>query len=319
MDTVLHQEEQNQKIGLTVSIVLHIALILFLILMHSTFPTPPPGQPSVAISFGAPDVGQGEEEPAPAQIADATDVEAAAEPSEVEEPEDVVEEKEVKVEKPAEKPKKEKPKTAPKKEDTKKITADSEARKLAAAKKKKADAAKAAKKAKADAKAAAERAAKKAKADAAAAKAAKAAADKKAKEAAKNKFKDAFSGGKGKDGDSQGTSGTAGNAGVEDGTPDSDVLTGESSGSGSVDGFGGRGYNPAGPVTGNFQEVGTVRLRVCVDSNGKVISAKQKLSGSTTQSQKLVSLAIKNAKKYNFDKSDQDSQCGNITYRFKLQ
>ncbi len=314
MDTVLHQEEQNRKIGLTVSIVLHAALILLALLNLFTFPTPPPGQPSVAISFGAPDVGQGEEEPAPAQLADATDVEAASEPAEVEEPVDEVEEKEV--EKPKEKPKKEKPKkTKPTKEDTKKLTDDSNARKLAAAKKKKTDAAKAAKKAKADAEAAAA-AAKKKKADAA--KAAAAAAAKK-KEDAKNKFKDAFSGGQGTSGNSQGTSGTPGNAGVEDGDPDATVLSGEGSGNGDVEGFGGRGYTPAGPVSGNFQEMGTVSLKVCVDANGNVTSAKQTLKGTTTPNQKLIKLAIKNAKKYKFSKSDIENQCGKIIYRFKLQ
>ncbi len=315
MDTVLHQEEQNRKIGLTVSIVLHAALMLFALLNLFTFPTPPPGQPSVAISFGAPDVGQGEEEPAPAQLADATETEeAAAEPAEVEEPVEEVKEKEVKT-KP--KPKKTKPKeTKPSKVDTKKITDESNTRKIAAAKKKKAaEAAAAKKKAQeeaAAAEAAAAAAAKKAKADAAAAKA-------KAKEDAKNKFKDAFSGGQGSSGNSQGNSGTSGNAGNPTGDPDATVLSGEGTGNGDVEGFGGRGYTPGGPVQGNFQETGKIRLKVCVDSNGKVISTKQTQKGSTSFSSKLKKLAIANAKKYRFEKSDEDSQCGYITYIFKLQ
>jgi len=317
MDTVLHQEEQNRKIGLTVSIVLHSALILLALLNLFTFPTPPPGQPSVAISFGAPDVGQGEEEPAPAQLADATDVQEPAEqPAEVEEPVEEVVEKEVKT-KPKERPKKERPKKTKPKDNTKKITSESDARKIAAEKKKKAAAAAAAKKAQEEAAAAAAaKAAKKAKADAAAAAAAAAA---KAKEDAKNKFKDVFNGGGGTSGSSQGTSGTPGNAGVEDGDPDATVLSGEGSGNGDVSGFGGRGYTPAGPVSGNFQEMGTVSLKVCVDANGKVTSAKQTLKGTTTPNQRLIKLAIKNAKKYKFSKSDIENQCGKIIYRFKLQ
>ena len=100
MDTVLYQEEENKKKGFVTSLILHIILVILCILPLFTFPDPPPGQPSVAISFGAPDVGQGEEEPAPSQLADASeDNPEAEEPAAVEAPKEEVVEKEVKEEK----------------------------------------------------------------------------------------------------------------------------------------------------------------------------------------------------------------------------
>ncbi|MFK7807669.1 MAG: hypothetical protein AB8F74_07730 [Saprospiraceae bacterium] len=306
MDTTLHQEEENKKKGLVASIVLHAVLVILCILPLLTFPTPPPGQAGVLVSFGEPDVGQGEEEPGPAQIAEVI-------PEEVEEPQAEEELDEREVEEPKEEP------NEPKKKKNKKLNTDDNSKEIAlkkkkekekrikdAAEKKKQDAAREAKR-KADAEA-------KRKADAEAKK--KAEFDKK-----KNSISDLFNNndGQGSGSGSQGTSGTSGNAGNPDGDPNSSILDGIGKGNGAVSGFGNRGFQRPGNISGNFQEVGTVNVKVCVDGNGKVLSATPKLSGSTTQSTKLQKLAIANAKKYKFDKSDADTQCGTITYRFQLQ
>lgn len=302
MDTTLHQEEENKKKGLVTSILFHAVLVILCILPLLTFPTPPPGQAGVLVSFGEPEVGQGEEEPGPAKVDEVV-------PEEVEEPpvEEELDEREV-----------EEPKE-PKKEESKKLNTDDNSKEIAlqkkkdrekkikeAAEKKKRDAAREAKR-KADAEA-------KRKADAEAKK--KAEFDKK-----KNSISDLFNNndGQGSGSGSQGTSGTSGNAGNPDGDPNSSILEGIGKGNGAVSGFGNRGFQRPGNISGNFQEVGTVNVKVCVNGDGKVVSATPKLSGSTTQSTKLQKLAIANAKKYKFDSSSADTQCGTITYRFQLQ
>ncbi|MFT7451262.1 MAG: colicin import membrane protein [Patescibacteria group bacterium] len=313
MDTTLYQEEENKKKGLIASVIFHAALVLLCILPLLTFPTPPPGQAGVLVSFGEPDVGQDKEEPGPSTIAE-------GEPVEVEEPSS---EPEVETEKEVEEVK-EKPKPKdPVKDNTKKVNTDENSKEIALKKKKAKE-----KKIKdaADKKvkdAAAAKAAKAAKKKADAAKAAAAAKAKKEKEFndAKSSIGDLFNSnnGQGSGTNSQGTSGTPGNAGNPDGDPDATRLDGLGKGSGDVSGFGNRGFDRPGAITGNFQEIGTVNIKVCVDEDGKVTSATPKLSGSTTQSSKLQRLAIANAKKYKFDKSDSGSQCGTITYKFKLQ
>lgn len=311
MDTTLHQEEENKKKGLIASVIFHAVLVLLCIMPFLTFPTPPPGQAGVLVSFGEPEVGQGEEEPGPATTAE-------EEPVEVEEP---PAEPEVETEREVEEKPKPKPKD-PVKDNSKKVNADDNSKEIALNKKREEDKRikdAADEKERDDAAKEAARIAK-AKADA------KAAADAKAKKEkefndAKNSIGDLFNSnnGQGSGSGSQGTSGTSGNAGNPDGDPDADRLEGLGKGSGDVSGFGNRGFDRPGAITGNFQEIGTVNIKVCVDGNGKVVSATPKLSGSTTQSSKLQRLAIANAKKYKFDRSDADTQCGTITYRFKLQ
>ena len=109
------------------------------------------------------------------------------------------------------------------------------------------------KKAEADAKRKAEAEAKRKAAEAAKRKAEEEARKKAEFEKAKNKYGSAFDKGKGR-----GDKDKAGNQGVEDGDPNSDVLTGISTGSGRVGGGlsnrGGRGPS----IQENFQETGTV-------------------------------------------------------------
>lgn len=61
-----------------------------------------------------------------------------------------------------------------------------------------------------------------------------------------------------------------------------------------------------------------VVIRICVDSNGKVVSADFTQRGSTTQSSTLISLAKKNALLYSFNSSSYGKQCGTIAYDFRI-
>lgn len=72
-------------------------------------------------------------------------------------------------------------------------------------------------------------------------------------------------------------------------------------------------------IVDNSQKTGKVVIKVCVDSNGKVISAKHTLSGSTTTDRNLVKIAEKAAKQYVFSASGIEKQCGKISIDFKLK
>lgn len=95
---------------------------------------------------------------------------------------------------------------------------------------------------------------------------------------------------------------------------------GISTGSGDIGGnLGGRGvlYKPV--IKDTSQKEGSVNLKVCVDGNGKVISAVYTQGGSTTTDPDLKRTAIAGAKKYKFDKSMLDKQCGTIRIRFRVR
>ncbi|MBT8219542.1 MAG: hypothetical protein KJP00_06950, partial [Bacteroidia bacterium] len=110
-----------------------------------------------------------------------------------------------------------------------------------------------------------------------------------------------------------------GNQGNTDGDPDSDKLSGISSGSGTIGG-GLENRGGAGPkIEDQSQEQGKVVIKICIDSSGRVVSANYTQGGSTTTNRTLINLAIANAKKYRFDSSSLDRQCGTIAYNFKVQ
>lgn len=107
--------------------------------------------------------------------------------------------------------------------------------------------------------------------------------------------------------------------GQADGHPDASALEGLSKGRGVVgDGLGDRGLVYAPKISDNTQKEGTVVVKICVNSAGKVISSDFTQKGSTTLDSHLVALAKSSAKKYKFQKSSADRQCGNITIEFKL-
>ena len=140
---------------------------------------------------------------------------------------------------------------------------------------------------------------------------------------------------KGKDtkGSGKGSNNTGGYKGKPDGTgasPDGEGKgtsgmgsgDGPSLGPGVSGGIGGFSAKIALPQ-GGVQENGKVRLYVCVDSKGNVISAKYRpLIGdySTTTNSDLKNRAIYSIKKSTFRNiSGSDGGCGYITYTFKLQ
>lgn len=312
MDVVSQQEQANKRKGRTVSIVVHIGILLLALLPILTFPDPPPGQEGILVNLGLPDEGQGEENAPEADAPEAVEEESEpveeevieeeveeveeveeAEP-EVKKPEPVEEKKVVETEDPealALKKKREKEKEEAKKKE--------EARKKAEAKKK-AEAEKKRKEEEARKKAAAEKAKREAEA-----------------KALKDKLSGAFGGG---DGDGKGNTGTSGNQGDPNGDPNSKNLEGISTGSGTVGGgLGSRGVLNSPRVSENSQKSGKVVLKVCVDGTGKVVSAEYTQRGSTTSDSQLKAAAIRNAKKWRFNKGAIDKQCGTITYNFKVR
>ncbi|MBI5915505.1 MAG: hypothetical protein HY842_09020 [Bacteroidetes bacterium] len=297
MEDSTRTEKANRQKGLIFSVVFHTLVLILAALYGFTFQNPPPEAAGILVNLGVPDVGQGDEN-APASAPEETVEETKPEPVKEETPTP-----------PKEEPKVEKPKTEPKKDVVK--TEDPEA--VALKKKKEEEKKKADAEAKAEAKA---RADAKAKADAEA----KAEADKKAREAARKKeledlVKSGTGGGKG---NGKGDTGKPGNQGDPNGG-DSDILKGKTTGSGVVEGFGGRGFTKPAAPRDDSQETGTVAVYVCVDKNGRVISAEYTQKGSSSPSEKLKRIAIDNAKKYKFDAGGVDKQCGTITYTFKVK
>lgn len=296
------QEEKNKKKGVRLSILFHIALVILALLPIITYPDPPPGQEGILVNLGLPDQGQGDENAAPAEPS-----EPAAEPTPpVEEPEPEPEPKEVKpepkeepkkVEKPIEKPvvttedptavalrkKQEEERKKQVEEETKKKAAEAEAKRKAEEESRKKAAAEAEQKRK----------------------------ESEAKDFGKNLGLEGL--GKGK-----GNTGKPGNQGDPGGDPNASNLEGISTGVGKVSGgLGGRGIVASPKVNDNSQDNGTVVVRVCVNANGSVSEANFTQRGSTATSQRLINLAVANAKTWKFSAGD-ENQCGFITYTFKV-
>jgi len=132
-----------------------------------------------------------------------------------------------------------------------------------------------------------------------------------AKSKAKSKFSSLFGNGDEDASDSKGS---------ENGKPNASALDGLSTGSGKVgDGLGDRGTVYIPTIKDDTQKKGRVVVKICVNKDGKVISAKYTQKGSTTTDAHLINVAEKNAKKYKFNKSNIQEQCGNIIIDFKLK
>lgn len=295
-DFISHQKQQKDKErSLIATFVFHFILIVLAMLPFMSYQIPPPGQEGILVNLGLPDVGQGDENAGPAETA--------------EEEEETIPEEEVQPEPQPETPREEtKPEPVKEKEVIK--TEDPEAialrrkkeqEKKAQEEQERVEREEARKKAEADAK-------KKAEAEAEARRKADA-------QKTKDQIGGLFGNGKGK-----GNTGKPGNQGDPGGDPNSDILTGISTGSGKVGGeLGSRGVSSSPKVTDNSQKQGTVVLEVCVDGDGNVTSAKYTQRGSSTTDSQLVSVAEANARRWKFTPGGPDKQCGTITYNFKLQ
>ncbi len=295
------QEKDEQRSRIT-SGVIHLGIVILLILPFLTYPVPPPGQEGIAVSFGEPDVGMGNDRPI------TQDIDPDLSPTPPEAQKDVVEETQPDPEpKPVEKPTKPKKVTKPK--PTKKVLTTAE--KAAIARKKAEERRKRQEKADADAKAAEE--ARKRKQAEAKKKAAE--AKKKADyEAAKNKIGNPFGDGKGK---GQGNTNKPGSQGLPTGDPNATKV---GFGGGKVGGgLGDRGVLGAPKVRNTTNKSGRVTIKVCVNSSGQVISADFTQKGSTTTDARLIAIAKKNAKGFRFTKGGPSKQCGTISYNFKFE
>lgn len=293
----LDQNLQDERKGRIISGIVHAIMLLLIILPLMSYPDPPPGQQGVLVSFGTPDMGSGDDMPDTQQ----EEMVNPTPPSEVAPPE-VEEVKEEPKEKPKQKPKETTKVKTQNNAETIRIkqeqAKETKRRELEAQRQREIDAQ--------------ERAAEAAKRKADAEAKAKADAEKKKYEDAKKQYGGLFGGGKGE-------TDSPGNQGDPNGNPNSDVLTGISTGAGTIGG-GLENRGGAGPaIEDRSQEQGKVVIRICVNSSGKVTSAEFTQRGSTTSSRTLIALAKKNALQYTFNSGSTDKQCGTIAYNFRVQ
>lgn len=70
-------------------------------------------------------------------------------------------------------------------------------------------------------------------------------------------------------------------------------------------------------IINEWDATGKVRMDICVNAKGDIISVKHNQSGSTTRNKDLIESAEKLAKQYKFEKSHLSRQCGNVVFTFK--
>jgi len=67
------------------------------------------------------------------------------------------------------------------------------------------------------------------------------------------------------------------------------------------------------------QKKGRVVVKICVGSDGKVLTSKYTMMGSTTSDTYLINLAEKGARQYLFSPSSNPKECGNVVIDFQLK
>jgi outer membrane biosynthesis protein TonB len=135
----------------------------------------------------------------------------------------------------------------------------------------------------------------------------------------------------GSTGTGQGNTGKPGNQGIPGGTGDNPFgkSNGTGGGTGGGDGtgtgasvgggLGGRKVVTRGRVNDDSQKKGRVVIEVCVDGDGRVVSADYTQRGSTTSDSELRNKALAAARGYRFAASGSDKECGTITFNFQLK
>lgn len=285
MSNLINPSTQKEKRnGLIVSMVLHTCIIILLMFPLLKIPIPPPGPEGIQVNLGIPDVGQGEENAPTAPAEEVT-------PPQPETPQrQEVKKQEVSTKQPPVKEKKvvetEDPEAVALREKARKekMEQEEQTRQQNEAIKKQQE-------------------------------------EKARKEAEAARLKNELGGllgpGKGK---GKGETGKPGNQGDPDGDPNSDILKGLSKGEGKIGGgLSGRGIRAQPSLSDNSQSEGTVVIEVCVDQSGSVTQARPTLKGSTITKKETIELARKNALQWKFEPGGVETQCGTITYRFKLQ
>ena len=308
-DVILANEEQNRKKGLLMSIVLHLLLIFLCFMTFFNDHKKPTDQISgIIVQLGLIEGGNSVEE----ALSEATPSESlenvlAAAP--IEEDKETV--KEVVPEK-EESVKEISPKTL-----TESQTLQEQSDILAKKEKEKANKSAQKKKA-AEAKRAAEEKAKKEAVRKAAEEAKRKSVEEEAKkkaeyEAKKSKYGSLLSGGNGNNDNS-------GNQGDPDGDPNSKALENLATGSGSIgEGLSDRVVESKPVIIDNSQTTGKVVVDICINTAGKVISAKYTQKGSTSNDKELIEVAEKGVLKYRFSASNAAKQCGSVIIDFKLK
>ena len=76
-------------------------------------------------------------------------------------------------------------------------------------------------------------------------------------------------------------------------------------------------YRPE--IVNETDKYGVVRIDVCVNNKGEVISTKYNKSDSDTKDNQLIAISEKLAKKYTFEKSHLTRQCGHVIFKYQFQ
>ncbi|MEM7572554.1 MAG: TonB family protein [Bacteroidota bacterium] len=314
------QEEQNRKrgqIAAGIGLLLLIGILLFPIFWKQN---PPPGQPGILVNLGLPDVGMGNDNsaPAPAPVPEPNPQPQENTPPPTPQPDPVVE--------PTPEPQPAEPTPTPPREVVTTETPEQirmrqqrereqeqarERQRQEDLQRQREQEAERQRQAEAERQRQAEAEAQR-----------QAEAERQRREAEAAALRDQLGGGfgGGGSGSGNGNTNTPGDQGTPDGTPNADALSGISTGSGTVTGFGDRGIAARGPVPEeNSQVSGNVVVRICVNADGRVTSADFTQRGSTTSDARLKAAAIRSARQYRFEGSLVDRQCGEITYRFRVQ
>ncbi len=282
------KDREDRKKGVWFSIGYGVTLVLVLFIPLLSYQYPPPEQEGVLVSYGMPEVGQGddlpdtqqEEEVEPQPVVETEEVEPQPEEVVPPEPDDNIVtsevEEEIKIQEQQEQKRQKEDAERKRFEELERQRQEAEA---------------------AERRRAEEEARKK----------------QEEYEQTKKQFGEMLGGGRG---DNQ----QAGNQGAIDGDPDAQRLEGITTGSGMVGGgLGDRGviFEPA--IDDQSQRTGRVVVRVCVNAEGEVISAEYTQRGSTTNDGHLRQKAIESARRFKFTQGDVDRQCGTITIDFRLE
>lgn len=151
------------------------------------------------------------------------------------------------------------------------------------------------------------------------------------RDAKKGKFGGSF-GKPGASGTGQGNTNKPGNQGIPGGTGTNPNGKSNGDGGGSGGGSGtGVGMSHGGGLSGreplrrikpdnNFSKSGTIRVEICVDAGGSVVSANAVQKGSTSFDSDLRNKAVSAAKQWKFKPSNgADRECGWVDFYFRFQ
>ena len=284
---------KNEKKSAITSVVLHLLLLLFLLIPIMNYQDPPPGQKAVLVSFGEPEVSNGDmiasshendassQSEKPQKIVLKANFKKTNKKNPVEVKHEAVDSRKVKISQDPGAISLERKRIREEKAEAKRLAADLEAKKAAEVEAKRISEEKARKKAE--------------------------------YEAAKRQYGDLF--GTGKE-----NSSNTGNQGNPVGDPDKSALEGIAKGLAKIGGgLGTRKILYEPKIIENSQKRGKVVIKLCVDRFGNVIDPKFTQRGSTTTDSYLIKVALANVRKYKFSQSEIDKQCGSITIDFKVK